>query len=187
MTVPSKWRIAQHWATSPDRSTFAPRMYDLGEPCCFACGYYSEHWDKDTARASWERATLERAHIIPASLGGSDDASNLLLLCTACHEDSPDWPDPSAMARWIASRPSRRSQEFEEREAWMQAAEQVPGFAGFLASVEHKGPDHMAGLLMESAKRAGFHWGVGISLGTRAAILRDVVERAQADRTLTGV
>ena len=76
MTAPSKWEIAEHWAASPERSTFAPRMYDLGEPCCFACGWYSERWDKGSARINWQRATLERAHIVPSSLGGSDEAGN---------------------------------------------------------------------------------------------------------------
>ncbi|WP_327222962.1 HNH endonuclease [Streptomyces platensis] len=182
MTVPSKWEIAQHWACSPDREVFAPRMYDLGEPCCFACGWYSERWDKATARTSWQRATLDRAHIVPASLGGSDEASNLLLLCSPCHQESPDWPDPQEMARWVASRPSRRSKEFEGLEAWIQAAAEVPEFVQLLSAAKpgQETVDRMKRLLWEATQQAGMHWSVGLSQGTRVAIVRRAVELAGA-------
>lgn len=184
MTVPSKWEIAQHWVNSPDRSTFAPRMYDLGEPCCFACGWYSERWDKVTPQASWQRATLDRAHIVPASLGGADTASNLLLLCGPCHQESPDWPDPQEMARWIAARPSRRSKEFEGLEAWIRAAVEVPEFTDLLASSEpgQATVGRMEGFLWEATRQAGLHWSVGLSQGTRVAIVRRAVELARQSK-----
>lgn len=181
MTVPSKWEIAQYWAQSPNRATFAPRMYDLGEPCCFACGWYSEHWDKATPYASWQRATLDRAHIVPSSLGGADDLDNLLLLCASCHAESPDWPDPQEMAHWIAARPVRVSKETEQVEAWMRAAAEVPEFAELLASAdpEQDTAERMISLLWESTLRAGLHWSVGLSEGTRVAIVRHAVEQAR--------
>lgn len=180
MTVPSKWEIAQHWAKSPDRDKFAPRMYDLGEPCCFACGWYSERWDKPTARSSWERAALERAHIVPSSLEGSDEADNLILLCPPCHIDSPDWPDPSEMARWIAARPTRSCKELEDWEAWISAAREVPEFYELLSNVApgEESERKLTDLIWESARRAGLHWGVGLSHGTKVAIIRDATVRA---------
>jgi hypothetical protein len=187
MTVPTKWTIAQHWADSPDRFTFAPCLVDLGEPCCFACGYYSERWDKGTPYSSWKRATLERAHIVPSSLGGSDDASNIILLCAPCHRDAPDWPDPSEMALWIADRPERSSKEFEDLEGWNKAFQAVPGFADLLAVAEADPdvPDGVAvqrliDLVWESARRAGLHSGE-LSQGTKVAIVRDAIQRANAD------
>lgn len=180
MTVPTKWEIAQHWASSPDRSVYAPRMYDLGEPCCFACGWYSEHWDKHTARASWERATLERAHIVPASLGGPDVAENLVLLCGPCHKESPDWPDPTEMARWIADRPVRRSAEYETREAWIAAAARVPEFADLIRAMPSPpAPERLQALLSEALELAGTHHSVGLSQGTREAVLRHTARLAQ--------
>lgn len=181
MTVPSKWNIAQHWTNSPDRARFAPRLYDLGEPCCFACGWYSEHWDKTTARASWERAKLERAHIVPSSLGGSDELDNLLLLCAPCHEESPDWPDPREMGRWIAARPDRSSQELEMVDVFLRAVEEVPEFVELVKAVapEVGSDEWLHNLLRASAKRAGIHGGKGLSPGTQVAILRDAVERAR--------
>ena len=47
------------------------------------------------------KRTLERCHIVPASLGGSDDPSNLVLLCHRCHLDSPNVADPEIMWDWI--------------------------------------------------------------------------------------
>jgi hypothetical protein len=175
VTVPTKWEIAKHWATHPDRFTYAPRMYDLGEPCCFACGWYSQYWDKHTAQASWERATLERAHIVPASMGGPDVAENLLLLCSPCHKEAPDWPDPAEMARWLASRPVRRSAEYEAEDAWTVAAGKVPEFANLVHSIP---ADRLQTLLSEALDFAGTHFGVGVSQGTREAVLRHVVSRA---------
>ncbi|MGW7053149.1 HNH endonuclease [Streptomyces sp. NPDC054887] len=180
MTVPSKWAIAQHWAASAQRHTFAPRMYDLGEPCCFACGWYSERWDKGSARINWERATLERAHIVPSSLGGSDEADNLILLCSPCHKESPDWPDPREMARWLAKRPARSSKEFEDLDSWIAAAAEVPEFLELLTTLEpgQASSERIVALLWEAGRRAGLHWGVGLSQGTRVAIIRSVVEAA---------
>ncbi|MGA4875408.1 HNH endonuclease [Streptomyces lydicamycinicus] len=112
MSMPSKWEIAQFWEQGRNRDEFAPHL-SLVEPCCFACGWFSECWEEKTPRARWRRARLERAHIVPRSLGGPDTADNLLLLCRPCHEDSPDWADPRQMARWIATRAERPSKEVE--------------------------------------------------------------------------
>ena len=48
-----------------------------GKMCCFACGEPKDHFDI--------------AHIKPHALGGTDTIpSNLFLLCSTCHADSPD-------------------------------------------------------------------------------------------------
>jgi hypothetical protein len=161
-------------------------LQDVGEPCCFACGWYSEHWDKETPKASWERATLERAHIVPRSLGGVDDASNVILLCSPCHRDSPDWHEPSAMARWIADRPDRSSKEVEELGSWCQAMQDVPEFKALLADYEADPdtPDDVAirrivDMLWESTRKAGTH-ASELSVGTKVAILRDTAARVAA-------
>lgn len=186
MTVPTKWQLAQHWNSSPDRKTFAPLLEDLRHACCFTCGWYSERWAKATAKSCWERATLERAHIVPASLGGSDDAANVILLCAPCHRDSPDWHDPSAMAEWIAMRPDRSSKEIEDMSDWCAALQQVPEFRDVLAALESDPdtPDEVAirrivDMLWESTRKAGIHAGE-LSNGTKVAIMRDTARRVAA-------
>lgn len=44
---------------------------------------------------------LERCHIVPTSLGGKDEPSNLVLLCHRCHLDNPNITDPEIMWDWI--------------------------------------------------------------------------------------
>lgn len=174
----TKWQIAQHWAQRPERRTFAPHL-DLGEPCCFACGWYSERWDDHTApETSWEHASLERAHIVPDSLGGSADVGNIILLCKPCHAESPDWADPSEMARWIAARPARNSRELETLIAWRNAAMEVPELAEL---IEAGDVSRLLGYMRKAAERASFHFGTGLSQGTRVAILRDAAHRMAQD------
>lgn len=183
MTVPTKWQLAQHWHASADRGTYAPMLEDLEEPCCFACGWFSERWIKATPKASWERAKLERAHIVASSLGGSDDAANVILLCSPCHRDAPDWHEPSEMARWVWERPERRSKELEEIGDWCRAFQQVPEFGALLAEYEANPdvPDDVAvqrlvDMLWASTQKAGIHAGE-LSSGTKVAILRDTANR----------
>lgn len=51
-------------------------------------------------RCGCER-TLDRCHIVPSSLGGCDDPSNLVLLCKRCHLENPNVTDPEIMWDWI--------------------------------------------------------------------------------------
>ena len=84
------------------------------------------------------------------------------------------------MTRWLAARAPRRSKEFEELEAWISAAGEVPEFAELLATVA-TGPDsadRIVALLWDAPRRSGLHWGVGLSQGTRVAIIRSAVAGA---------
>lgn len=56
------------------------------ESHCWRCGYKKD---------------LERCHIIPDSLGGKDEPSNLVLLCKRCHAEGPNVTDPEIMWDWI--------------------------------------------------------------------------------------
>ena len=51
-------------------------------------------------RCGCER-NLERCHIVPDSLGGKDEPSNLVLLCKRCHADGPNVTDLDIMWDWI--------------------------------------------------------------------------------------
>lgn len=51
-------------------------------------------------RCGCER-NLERCHIIPHSLGGKDDPSNIVLLCKRCHAEGPNVEDSEIMWDWI--------------------------------------------------------------------------------------
>jgi len=47
------------------------------------------------------RSRLERCHIVPDSLGGSEAPENLILLCGRCHREAPNVSDPRFMWAWL--------------------------------------------------------------------------------------
>lgn len=99
---PSRYEIALYWQ---GRGKYV--MIDFGEPSCWACSYYEPEWEceeGESLRSMWNRIGLERAHLVPASLGGQSSPSNMVLLCPLCHKDAPDHADPQYMIRWIESR-----------------------------------------------------------------------------------
>lgn len=61
-------------------------LIDFDAPACFICG---------------KEQNLERAHIIPDSLGGKDEPSNLMCLCSTCHKKAPNTSDAKAFLRYI--------------------------------------------------------------------------------------
>lgn len=63
---------------------------------CWNCG-------DDKYRNSIKKASLERCHIIPHSLGGYDVPSNYVLLCKECHSEAPNISNNNNMWDWIKS------------------------------------------------------------------------------------
>lgn len=47
------------------------------------------------------KKSLQRCHIVARSLHGADDPSNLVILCSECHAESPDVDDPEIMWDWL--------------------------------------------------------------------------------------
>lgn len=103
----SKARIAEYWASAEGRARLPENKarIDWGEPMCFACGRAATSADEPSELWEvWNRAMLDRCHLVPASIGGADEPANLVLLCVSCHHDAPDVGDPQYMLRWIARR-----------------------------------------------------------------------------------
>ena len=124
--VPHK-KIFNYWkdkCISEDGDVYEEGSYDFsksiavvedwGEPCCWGCGKvikvekgvkYFEWLDNGDFDSIWSckalTSNVERAHIIPRALGGSDtDPSNLFLLCPKCHEESPDINNKNLFLKW---------------------------------------------------------------------------------------
>lgn len=82
-------------------------MVDEYEPCCWACKCYD--WEPEDKYKTfeqlwdWEPTSyyLEKCHILPKMLGGTDDPSNLFLLCKKCHYESPDTINPDNFFAWV--------------------------------------------------------------------------------------
>jgi hypothetical protein len=81
-----KKRIVKYWRDNTDINIFP--CWEDAETLCWRCGY---KFTKD----------LQRCHIIPKALGGSDSADNLILLCRNCHREAPDVNDSAFMLRWL--------------------------------------------------------------------------------------
>jgi len=94
---------------------------DWGEVTCWACGLYfgdaAQHDSSclDTYRGWEKRKGLERCHIVPASLNGSNEPSNLVLMCHICHLESPDVKEPKYLFQWMNARPGIAKAERIER------------------------------------------------------------------------
>lgn len=65
----------------------------------------AEHYDRSNACfACGSEDSLDIAHILSVSHGGSDDLDNLAILCKRCHLDAPEATDPRAMWTYIHQR-----------------------------------------------------------------------------------
>lgn len=118
-SMPSKAEIFEYW-----KDWLIKEGFDLGEPCCWACGRW---WDTrydvqdpeaswDEIRRAWNRVPLQRCHIIPRSLGGSNDPSNLFLMCRECHDRAPNTTSREAFLTWVKGQSwiKRRMAEIKE-------------------------------------------------------------------------
>lgn len=79
--MPTTRAIFRHWAETMVKIEKFDSYYEMaedgGETICWACGMSKTY-------------TLERAHILPRVYGGTDDVSNLHMLCGLCHKMSED-------------------------------------------------------------------------------------------------
>ena len=100
-------RIVEHWeeACYKHETEKLPIYLDLGEPTCFACGEsWQGEFDGRRGFTGWAKAPLERAHIIPRSLGGADDdPSNFVMLCDRCHPQNPHTTSRTVYMKWLHS------------------------------------------------------------------------------------
>lgn len=104
-----------------------PVVNDWGEPCCWACDKpvligdkYNEYYEKfklgtdeENIHSMWDtkevKSRIQRCHIIAESLNGTEDVSNLFLMCKNCHAESPDTTNYDAFIRWVYNRRERYS------------------------------------------------------------------------------
>lgn len=115
-TLPSKAQIFDYWK---DRLGDLGIILDWGEPSCWACGFhYGARFDIKKSDASWtemfegwNKIPLQRCHIIPRSLGGTDEPSNLFLMCRECHDLAPNTSISDVFYDWA------RAQSFYKRDA----------------------------------------------------------------------
>ena len=77
--------IVEYWSQIEDECGLSVDWADA-ETHCWRCA---------------EKANLDRCHIVPRALGGSEHPSNLVLLCLKCHREAPNVSDPGFMWKWL--------------------------------------------------------------------------------------
>jgi hypothetical protein len=78
--MPTVRKIYQHWGLTLVKLNKFDSLFEVEDgdhSICWACGMVSEQ-------------SLERAHILPRNIGGTDDVANLHMLCVLCHKISED-------------------------------------------------------------------------------------------------
>ena len=108
----SKRQIVTYWASDDGYKKLMsfkfPDMYVVDENIqensgrksmkhfrCFCCSVSSS-----------AGSGIEIAHIVPKSIGGSNDVDNLFLLCRDCHRESPDCSDDRFFFKWVSENAS---------------------------------------------------------------------------------
>lgn len=81
----TKKQIVDYWSRIQDECGLSVDWAEAHERC-WRCGY---------------KKKLQKCHIIPDSLGGKDEPSNLVLLCSRCHIDAPNVESKTFMWDWI--------------------------------------------------------------------------------------
>ena len=110
-SMPTKAQIADYWKDKKLPNGL-PVVVDWYEPSCWACGMWvhnpreGEFIKQGKFNEIWNDSIykLERCHIHPKALGGSNDEDNLFLMCSICHEDSPDTTNRDLFLNWVANR-----------------------------------------------------------------------------------
>lgn len=103
--------VAKWWYENKENELYNDYGYliDIGEPTCWACNMYynttkvySYKRHGDNVFGAWDDASfLQICHIVPRSLGGTDDFDNLFLLCSDCHDKLPDTVFPEIFAKSV--------------------------------------------------------------------------------------
>ncbi|MFG1826448.1 HNH endonuclease [Microbispora bryophytorum] len=102
--------------TYPSREAIADYL-GMSEACCLVC---------------W-KTPVERAHVVPTSLGGSMNVRNFALLCQEHHKQAPDIADGEAFWAWVDYAEMRDSGS-----KWEEVAEDVKGWLRALGSRTEK-------------------------------------------------
>lgn len=84
-------------AIRPRETTPHPRK---SRPSVRMIATYLGLGDDPGCQICWARP-IERAHVVPLALGGSNDVRNFALLCKRHHHAAPDIADAEAFWRWI--------------------------------------------------------------------------------------
>ncbi|MCV6636236.1 HNH endonuclease signature motif containing protein [Candidatus Albibeggiatoa sp. nov. NOAA] len=160
--------------------------------------YWSRHQDECGLSVDWSEAeelcwrctqkrSLQRCHIVPHALGGSEEPNNLVLLCSQCHAEAPNVADSEFMWTWLRSHAvsfygsywySRGLQEFE----FIYGRKPL---SRFFEKNESSLLPKLNTIISKYMNQTNTHWGQGqINPATIAWLLRQVEIELENDTSI---
>lgn len=132
-------------------------------------------WDEAHLRC-WccgKKGELQRCHMTPASLGGSDNPGNFLLMCAGCHAESPD-VSKEVMLAWLKREHSQLHGDRFIRRAWRE-------FNTVFEIDEESIDDESASGRPEEIRQkllnlVSAHFGAGVSHGTKVWMIQETLK-----------
>ncbi|MGO1057133.1 HNH endonuclease [Crossiella sp. CA198] len=145
----SRPEIKPERKTPPTKEQIAAYL-GLSDPSCLIC---------------WH-TPVERAHVVPRALGGSNSVNNFALLCSKHHQEAPDVADAEAFWQWV---------DYAELRDSHQKWELLPDDLAHLAPVlsrnknrpEADDPDDKFFARVKQELRAVYDWSEGDFEGAR--------------------
>lgn len=127
--MPSVQAIHEYWCLErPDDAWQWFGQGDVGEPSCYACGYWHELGRLPKEAEEWTWKGWQRAHVIDRCRGGLDGVQNLTLLCRECHRIMQSYGpgDEEAALAWYANPDYRLLRFMQSLTARLKGVQQVP-------------------------------------------------------------
>ncbi|SDK42067.1 hypothetical protein SAMN04488074_105403 [Lentzea albidocapillata subsp. violacea] len=138
---------------------------------CWRCGY---------------RSSLKQCPVVPASMGGTGAADNLVLLCGRCVGEAPSHQDPQYLWRWLRATSSSANETYWTLRGW-EEFEVIFGRKPLEcfkeASVDHRSLDaECRALAADEFAKTVVHFGEGrLNPSTIACVIAEI-EKKLADR-----
>ncbi len=185
-SMPSRQKIANYWTNTDEGQERIRQIkqeyninvtnlysieHDLAH--CWACNKTFRGGSKGY---NTPNLGLQRCHIIPHSLGGSDHPSNLLLMCESCHTVSPDTSNERYFWKWFERVPDHRSLEIASLRDDLDVSD---ANIEALSMLDH---DQMLAYLDKAAEDIGVttHGGVWAQ-GTRFVLIQRALDLMKQD------
>jgi HNH endonuclease len=147
------------------------------------CGL-SVDW-ADAEKRCWRCAQgrqLQRCHIIPRALEGTESPSNLVLLCAQCHAEAPNVADPEFMWVWLRAHAASFYETYWHERGFREY-EFIFGESPFKDLLTEEALPLFRNALENYMRKASTHWGQGkLNPATIAWVMRKARDAARSSK-----
>lgn len=158
--------IVAHWAGHQTECGLSVDWADAHE-LCWRCA---------------QKRNLQRCHIVPRALGGTELPENLVLLCGQCHAEAPNVSDPEFMWVWLRAHAASYYGIYWQVRG-IREYELIYGEKPFVG-LQHSEAlmQQVSALSQELFQNTNTHWGQGkLNPSTWAWVFRQIDQKARQD------